>query len=67
MDAVETANNYGIDADKAVTYMADAIGTSTAWDALSSVTAGFVRMGKKAMANSWKSEIEEDTKKRSRR
>ncbi len=67
MDAVETANTYGIDSDKAVTYMADLVGTSTAWNALGCVTAGFVKMGKKAMSKSWKNEIEKDTKKRGKR
>ena len=67
IDAVETANTYGIDADKAVTYMSDALGTTTAWNVLSCVTAGFAKLGKRAMAKNWKSEIEEDTKNRSGR
>ena len=66
MDAVETANTYGIDADKAVTYMSDVIGTTTAWSALASITSGFAKVGKKAMSMNWKKDIEEDTKKRGR-
>jgi uncharacterized protein YegL len=66
MDAVETANTYGIDADKAVTYMSDVIGTTTAWGALANITSGFAKVGKKAMSMNWKKDIEEDTKKRGR-
>ena len=66
MDAVETANTYGIDADKAVTYMSDVIGTTTAWGALANITSGFAKIGKKAMSMNWKKDIEEDTKKRGR-
>ncbi|MBR4329300.1 MAG: VWA domain-containing protein [Candidatus Riflebacteria bacterium] len=65
MDAVETANNYGIDADKAVTYMADAIGTSNAWNTLGAATACFLKEGCKAFSNgSWSKKIKEDTKSR---
>ncbi|MBP5468305.1 MAG: hypothetical protein J6Z11_03580 [Candidatus Riflebacteria bacterium] len=66
MDAVETANTYGIDADKAVTYMADVVGTTTAWNALAGITSCFAKVGKEAMSMNWKKDIEEDTKKRSR-
>ena len=66
MDAVETANTYGIDADKAVTYMSDVIGTTTAWGALANITSGFAKVGKRAMSMNWKKDIEEDTKKRGR-
>ncbi len=66
MDAVETANTYGIDADKAVTYMSDFVGTSTAWNALAGITSSFAKVGKKAMSMNWKKDIEEDTKKRGR-
>ena len=64
MDAVETANTYGIDADRAVTYMSDFVGTTTAWNVLGVITSDFARMGKKAMSKDWKREIEEDTRKR---
>ena len=65
MDAVETANNYGIDADKAVTYLSDAIGTTTAWNILGETTAGFLKAGRKAFAGgAWSSKIKEDTKSR---
>ena len=66
MDAVETANTYGIDADKAVTYMSDVIGTTTAWNTLCEVTSDFARIGKRALAKNWKKDIEKDTKKRGR-
>ena len=66
MDAVETANTYGIDADKAVTYMSDVIGTTTAWGALANITCAFAKVGKRAMSMNWKKDIEEDTKKRGR-
>ena len=63
MDAVETANNYGIDADKAVTYLSDAIGTTTAWNILGETTACFLKAGRKAFAGgAWSKEIKEDTK-----
>jgi uncharacterized protein YegL len=66
MDAVETANTYGIDADRAVTYMSDIVGTTTAWNALGAITSGFAKLGKKAMSKEWKKEIEKDTKNRER-
>ena len=66
MDAVETANTYGIDADRAVTYMSDIVGTTTAWNALGAITSGFAKLGKKAMSKEWKKEIERDTKNRER-
>ncbi len=65
MDAVETANTYGIDADKSVTYRSDCIGTTTAWNVLAGITSGFAKMGKKVLSKEWKKEIEKDTQKRS--
>ena len=65
MDAVETANTYGIDADKAVTYLSDVLGTTTAWATLGLTTAGFIKTGKKAFAKGeWSKKIKEDTKSR---
>ena len=65
MDAVETANTYGIDADKAVTYLSDVLGTTTAWNALAATTAGFLRTGRKAFGNgAWSKDIQSDTKTR---
>ena len=66
MDAVETANTYGIDADRAVTYMSDIVGTTTAWNTLGVITSGFAKLGKKAMSKEWKKEIEKDTETRRR-
>ncbi len=66
MDAVETANTYGINADRAVTYMSDFVGTTTAWNAIAGLTSCFAKVGRKALDKEWKRDIEEDTRKRGR-
>ena len=57
IDAVETAGNLGIHADRAVTYRADGIGTRKNFDALCSA-ASCMRSNATISAD-WKAEIEE--------
>lgn len=62
IDAVETARDFGIAEDRAVTYLSDDIGTKTIFQNLSSAVS-FSRAGKD-ITREWKSEIEEDYEKR---
>ena len=57
IDAVETAGNLGIHADRAVTYRADGIGTRKNFDALCSAVS-CMRSNATRSAD-WKAEIEE--------
>lgn len=65
IDAVSTAENYGISPSMAVEYEADSIGTRTNFDAVSQ-TVSFMRETGKVNA-SWKKEIEEHLRKKQKR
>ena len=65
IDAVSTAENYGIAPDRAVTYEADSVGTRTNFEAVSE-TVSCVREAKPIAAD-WKKDIEEHLKKKNRR
>ncbi|MBO4897536.1 MAG: VWA domain-containing protein [Clostridia bacterium] len=64
IDAVETANTYGICADRAVTYEADELGTRMNFDVVSR-TVSAVRMAQPLGAD-WKEDIEKRFKKKIR-
>ncbi len=57
IDAVETAGNLGIHADRAVTYRADGIGTRKNFDALCSAVS--CMRSNATISADWKAEIEE--------
>ena len=62
IDAVQTAKNVGINADRAVDYRADSIGTQAAYDAVAE-TECMARMGKPISAD-WCNRVKEDFNKR---
>ncbi len=62
IDAVETAGRFGIDADRAVDYRADAVGTALNYQVLHKAIRS-VRSAQPLSAD-WKQEIEEDYRKR---
>ena len=62
IDAVETAGRFGIDADRAVDYRADAVGTALNYQVLHKAIRS-VRAAQPLSAD-WKQEIEEDYRKR---
>lgn len=62
IDAVETANSFGIEADRAVNYNADSEGTSVAYDSLSDTCAQIRCCG--PISANWSEAINEDYKKR---
>lgn len=62
IDAVETAGNFGIDAEHAVDYRADSIGTEICYRVLEEAVSD-IRKLKPLIAN-WKEAIEEDFKAR---
>ena len=62
IDAVETAQNYGIGADRAVNFHSDRVGTALNYEVLSD-TVSCVRSSAPLGAD-WKSRIEEDYQKR---
>ena len=65
IDAVEEAGKIGINADRAVTYMADSVGNEAAYEAVANATCAMRAMPKmSAMGGSWKKAVEEDTAKR---
>lgn len=62
IDAIETANNYGINPDRAVNYMADAKGTAVSY---ASVSEAIHEMRtSKELSNKWKKKVDEDFKHR---
>ena len=64
IDAIATANNFGIDADRSVTYRADSIGTRTNFEAVSNFMC-FARAAKSMaapMGAEWKRDIEARSK-----
>ncbi|MBQ3150608.1 MAG: hypothetical protein IJB86_05115 [Clostridia bacterium] len=62
IDAVETAENYGIDADRAVNYYADAKGTRTLYNAVAGAVSNM--RTKKCIDDTWSDEISRDYKER---
>ena len=58
IDAIETANDYGISADRAVNYNADSQGTGVVFEAVSETVANF-RGGQK-VAPCWSKKINDD-------
>ncbi len=62
IDAVETAGNYGIDADRAVNYCADAKGTRTLYNAVAGAVSNM--RTKKCIDDTWSDEISRDYKER---
>ena len=65
IDAVETAANYGISADRAVNYHADAQGTRVVYDAVASAVCS--ARAQMPITADWSAEIDKDYKKRSKR
>jgi uncharacterized protein YegL len=62
IDAVETAESYGISADRAVDYLADSEGTELNFKVMSKAVASFRKTGK--IEEAYFDEIREDVKKR---
>ncbi len=62
IDAIETAGNFGIDADRAVNYHCDSEGTALNYEVISEAICS-VRCSRPLEAN-WKDRIDEDYKKR---
>lgn len=65
IDAVETAARYGIDADRAVNYNADAEGTRVVYESVANAVCN-VRANQELRAD-WSEEIDKDYKRRGRR
>lgn len=63
IDAVETAQNFGISKDRAVDYLADSEGTQTVYN---SVCAAVSMMRSAKLSEDWSEQITEDFKKRKR-
>lgn len=64
IDAIETAERFGIQRDRAVTYNADEAGTKLNFSVISDTVSEF-RVG--CIKEDWKASIEEDHRKRGRR
>lgn len=62
IDAVETAGNIGIGADRAVTYRCDTEGTSLIYAEVCSAIQGFRKSS--CLSADWKKQIDEDCRKR---
>ena len=62
IDAVETAGNFGIDADRAVNYHSDSEGTALNYEVLSEAICS-VRCSK-PLGREWKKRIDEDYQRR---
>ena len=65
IDAVETAARYGINAERAVNYNADIMGTKMVYEAVDTLVSGF-RAGNRSAEN-WRKGIDEDFENRGRR
>lgn len=65
IDAVETAARYGINAERAVNYNADIMGTRMAYEAVASAVCNVRNC--EPLSNDWRKEIDEDFEKRGRR
>ena len=64
IDAAREAARFGIDADRAANYHADAVGTGVIYKAVSETVCNF--RASRPMAANWKEHIDEDFKKRGR-
>lgn len=62
IDAVGTASHLGINADRAVNYHSDSIGTKAIFSGISSFVSSFAAMPD--VSNSWRKAIDEDYKQR---
>ena len=62
IDAVQTAGTFGINADRAVTYQPDSVGTRTNFDAVSETVA--CMRAERPIDKSWKNKIESYMKKK---
>ena len=62
IDAVQTAGTFGINADRAVTYQPDSVGTRTNFDAVSETVA--CMRAERLIDRSWKDRIENYMKKK---
>ncbi len=62
IDAVETANRYGIDSDRAVNYNADSVGTHVLYESVAKAVSS-VR-GSQRLGDEWREGIDEDYKNR---
>ena len=62
IDAVETAKNFGIDAERAVDYHADAKGTAVVYETVSRAVCDFREAV--PLQSDWGEKIEEDFRKR---
>lgn len=62
IDAVKTAGGFGISADRAVNYHADAVGTATNFASVSVAATAMRRCG--IVGQDWRKRIDEDFKKR---
>ncbi len=64
IDAISTANDYGINKDKAVNYHADSTGTEACYEAVCAAVSKI--RADKAIPSEWKTKIEEDYNSRNR-
>lgn len=64
IDAVQTAADYGINADRAVNYCADEVGTQVLYEALSAPISAMRGTG--AVPDGWETDIRKDFKERQR-
>ena len=62
IDAVETANTFGIDDDRAVDYRCDSAGTGIAFESVGRAVSGVRRC--KPLSDNWSAKIKEDYKNR---
>ena len=62
IDAIGTAGHLGIDADRAVNYHSDSIGTKAIFSGISSFVSSFAAMPE--VGNSWRKSIDDDYKQR---
>lgn len=65
IDAVETAQQFGISRERAVNFQCDSVGTQLNYDVVGA-TIGLMRRNEKIMSD-WKSDIEKDYAKRGKR
>lgn len=63
IDAIATASQFGIDADRAVNYHADSRGTALNYEAVSKAIT-HIRCSMEPMSAAWKAEIDEDFRSR---
>lgn len=66
IDALDTAEAYGIDKSRAVDYLADKLGTAEAYSSVSHAVRNVREAGRVSADPSWRRKIDEDFKKRKR-